>query len=403
MYGFSAYLKNIIDFNYRGRDLRFYVSQSLFSSHDIDLGTKRLLRTLETERIDRYQKVLDLGCGYGPIGISLKNNCKSSLVHMVDKDALAIEFSKRNLMLNNLKEIFVYGSLGYDDVIDTDFDLIVSNIPAKIGELAISHVLEDSRFYLRPKGKVAVVVIDAIGKYVENVLKSNKNIKILFYKRWPGHLVFHYEFLNNNFSKPKQKTFDKGIYNRGKQNIYINNVEINLETFYGLPEFNTASYETELILDELGRFKGEEINKVIILNPNQGIIPVAITKTSRINEVVLVDRDLEALRASKKNLITNGFSANNIFLYHQVGLPRPNNVLADLVVGTFDEKDNSKVHLLLAKEMIKQLSPGKLSVLASSSTPITRIQSVVKKERTVEVIERRRSKGKSLIILRRKS
>jgi len=160
---FDAYFKKDVTYNYRGENLKFHVSQSLFSSHDIDLGTKRLLRTIETEGLNKYDKVLDLGCGYGPIGISLKSFYEPSIVHMVDRDALALEFSKQNVELNNLSDIKIYGSLGYDDVTEKDFDFIVSNIPAKVGEPVLSHILEDARFYLRPRGKVAVVVIDAIG------------------------------------------------------------------------------------------------------------------------------------------------------------------------------------------------------------------------------------------------
>lgn len=76
MDNFDAYLKKDISYNYRGKELKFYVSQALFSSHSIDLGTNHLLKTLTSEGFNKYNKVLDLGCGYGPIGNSLKRkNC----------------------------------------------------------------------------------------------------------------------------------------------------------------------------------------------------------------------------------------------------------------------------------------------------------------------------------------
>jgi len=403
MNNLDAYFKKDITYNYRGKDLKFHVSQALFSSYDIDLGTNHLLRTLETEGFNKYDKVLDLGCGYGPIGISLKSFYESSVVHMVDRDALALEFSKQNAKLNNLSGIKVYGSLGYDDVIDTDFDLIVSNIPAKVGEPVLSHILEDFRFYLRPGGKVAIVVIDAIGEYVTKVLKSNKDINILFYKRWPGHLVFHYEFVGSDFVKPKLNAFDRGIYNRGKQNIFVGDSEISIRTAYGLSEFDILSYETELLLNKLKTFKDREINKVIVFNPEQGIIPTALTNISKVKEMVLIDRDLEALRVSEKNLIANGLGADKIFLFHGVGLTKIDHVLADFVIGILDDKDDPKVHLMFVKEAVGLLLVGGLLILASGSTPITRIESFVKREKLFEIVERQKSKRKSLIVLKRKN
>lgn len=403
MNSFDAYSKKDITYNYRGRDLKFHVSQALFSSHEIDLGTNHLLRTLTTEGFNKYDKVLDLGCGYGPIGISLKSAYEPSIVHMVDRDALALEFSKQNVELNNLGGIKIYGSLGYDDISDTDFGLIISNIPAKVGEPVLSHILEDARFYLRPGGKVAVVVIDAIGDYVTRVLKSNKDINILFYKRWPGHLVFYYEFIGNDFVKPKLNAFDRGIYNRDKQDIRIDNSEISIETAYGLSEFDILSYETELLLNKLKDFKEQEINKVIIFNPGQGIIPTVLINISKVKEMVLVDRDLEALRVSEKNLIANGFSADKIFLFHVVGLAKIDHVLADFVIGILDDKDNPKVHLMFVKEAVERLLAGGLLILASGSTPITRIKSFIKREKLFEVVKQQKSKRKSLIVLKRKT
>lgn len=403
MNNFDAYLKKNISYNYRGKELKFYVSQALFSSHSIDLGTNHLLKTLISEGFNKYNKVLDLGCGYGPIGNSLKSFYEPSVVHMVDRDALALEFSKQNVNFNNLSGVKIYGSLGYDDISDTDFDLIVSNIPAKVGEPVLSHFLEDARFYLCQGGKVAIVVIDAIGDYVTKVLKSNKNINILFYKRWSGYLVFHYEFLGDSPIRPKLNAFDRGLYNRGKQNIFFDNSEVSIETAYGLSEFDTLSYETEMILNKLKDFKDREINRAIIFNPEQGIIPIVLAKTTKIKEINLIDRDLEALRMSKKNFISSGFNPEKILLFHEVGIPKTNKGLADLVIGILDEKDDPKVHLILVKEAHEQLLTGGLLILASGSTPITRIELFIKRGKLFEVIARQKSKRKSLIVLKRRN
>ena len=125
----DVYIKKTLDFYHAGRSLKFNVSQDLFSSHQIDVGTARLLRSL----VDAppFAKILDLGCGYGPLALTLKALYPESVVHAVDRDALAVDYTRQNAVLNGLAGVEVYGSLGYDDMLERDFDLIISNIPGK--------------------------------------------------------------------------------------------------------------------------------------------------------------------------------------------------------------------------------------------------------------------------------
>lgn len=391
----SPYFKKAVAYNYRGHNLKFDVSQSLFSSQDIDTGTKHLLKTLSDQKFDNYNKVLDLGCGYGSIGISLKIFCPTSEVHLADRDALALEYSRQNALQNNFENLKIYGSLGYDDIPDKDFDLIVSNIPAKVGEAVLSHILLDGRFYLQPNGTMAVVVIDAIGDFVTKVLETNKDVNILFYKRWPGHLVFHYQFSQNNSNIIP----NNDIYARGQKTVLFENSKILIETAYGLPEFDTLSYETEMFLDKIRTLKNRQIAKAIIFNPGQGFIPVALSSISKTSQIILADRDLLALRISRKNLLSNGHEENKIFLFHEVGLSKVDS--PDLIMGVLDEKDDPKVHLMFLKQAAELLTRNGIAVLASGSTPITRLETTIQKGKLFEVLERRKSKGKRLLVLKK--
>lgn len=405
MNNLDANFKKEITYDYRGKKLKFQVAQSLFSSSDIDLGTKHLLQTLIDEKVDNYNKILDLGCGYGPIGISLKSVNDSSIIHMVDRDALALEFSRQNTKLNNLKGFKIYGSLGYDDVKEKDFDVIISNIPAKVGEPVLTHILEDARFYLRPSGKVAIVVIDAIGDYVSKVLKSNKDIIILFYKRWPGHLVFHYKFSKNSSTKlkPKSNGFDRGIYERKEIDIQFGSSKATIKTAYGLPEFDILSYETEMVLKKINIFRNQPISRAVIFNPNQGFIPTALSVVAKVEKIALFDRDLLALRMSQKNMTVNGCDLRDVSLFHQVGIRKNYSMMTDCIIGTLEEKDDTKVNSVIIQEATYQLSPKGTLMVASGSTTITRLESLIKKERLLKIIERQKSKRKSLIVLKNKN
>lgn len=398
----DPYFKKDVQYQYRGRNLNFRVSQELFSSQDIDAGTKHLLKTLASEGSLSCEKVLDFGCGYGPLVIAIKSAYPSSEVHGVDKDALALEYARQNAKINNVPDIKIYGSLGYDDVLDNDFNLIVSNIPGKAGNEVLLHILKDAQFHLRQDGRVAIVVIDAIGEFVADVL-SDPGIKILFQKKWPGYLVFHYQFLTPTPSRGRleSKSFASGIYIRNENIIPYENSQLSIKTTYNLPEFDTLSYDTELLLSELKKIKGRRLEKAIVFNPGQGYVPVALTKLVSVQEVNLIDRDLQALRVSRVNLINNGYPENRIRLFHQIGI-QEESVLADYVIGILQEKDNPAVHEMFIQEAVAQLAIGGMIILASSSTAITRVVARIDPEKSLDIVDRQKSKGKSLIVLKQK-
>ena len=190
----DVYFKKEVALTYEGHRLRLRVAQELFSSAEVDVGTRLLLRTLGQGDRGTFAKVLDLGSGYGPLGLALKKADNARLVHMVDRDALAVDYTRQNAELNRLSGVEVYGSLGYDDVSARDFDLIVSNVPAKAGESAISHFLLGAVHYLSPGGVVAVVIIAPLASTVAGILDREANIEVLFRRDTPTYTVLHYRF-----------------------------------------------------------------------------------------------------------------------------------------------------------------------------------------------------------------
>lgn len=399
----DPYYKKSIPFKYEGEDLVFRVSQDLFSSQIVDYGTQRLLRTLSTEKLNRFNKALDLGCGYGPIGIALKKINPKSRVHMVDRDALALEYGRQNAKLNKITGLRIYGSLGYDNVDDRDFDLIISNIPAKAGEQVLSHVLLDARLYLRPNGHMAIVVVDAILKYVSGVLESNKDIEVLFRKSWPGHTVFHYKFsLENITVKPKGTAFSRGVYDRTDNKFLFNKEMLSLKTTYNLPEFDTLSFDTKLLLDNLHFIKKQDICNVIVFNPGQGYIPVALSKLTQIGEIVLVDRNLQSLEVSKRNLILNKYPEDKILLSHQVGILLKDKQSVSCIVGVIPEKQNNEVYEMFISQSTQQLAANGFVIFASSSNVISKLEKIIHSDKSLMILENKRSRGKRVIIARLK-
>lgn len=396
----DVYLKKVISFKHRGKTLRFAVSQDLFSSFQVDTGTRFLLRTVMPSGVHSFEKVLDLGCGYGPLGLALKSANEAAVVYMVDRDALAVEFSRRNAELNGLSGIQAYGSLGYDDVRETDFDLIISNIPGKAGEPVIRHFLTDARYFLGPGGLVAVVVVGAIESMVKNILENTPGIAVTFRQARSGHVVFHYRFDGESGGGPYLKGFERGIYDRNDQSFHHHDMIYPMRTARGLPEFNSLNFRTGLLLEGLHDIERESRRRTVVINPGQGHVPAVIWRLLRPDSIALVDRDLLSLRCSRENLFLNGCTEEHVVLEHAAGFPTNGGEPADLIAGILREDEGPGAVFETVKNAAGCLAPEGLMVLAAGSTAITRLIKKIKEEIRLEVVERTKRRGNCLIILR---
>ena len=397
----DVYFKKIIPFHAWKQRLEFKVSQDLFSSFDIDQGTKFLLRSIVEANYQKLKTILDLGCGYGPIGLTLKSMMNDCTVHMVDVDALAIEYSRQNMELNGLADVNVYASLGYDDVKRTDFDLIVSNIPGKAGEPVIKHLLIEAGHFLAPNGLAAIVVVTPLEPLVENVLGNTAGIEVLLKRTRPGHTVFHYRF-NGEFltTRPEKNALERGIYDRAKLNFKINKFEFPMRVAFSLPEFDSLSYNSELISNGLFNMLKSKIQRAVVFNPDQGHLGVIIQKLFQPEKIALVDRNLLALRYSKLNLILNKCPDENISIFHEINMEIGNIFEVDLFAIRLRE-ENREANLLILKQASEKLSKRGTILVAASSTGITRLCDDIEPLKLFTVKARERRRGNSLLILER--
>ena len=397
----DPYFKKTVTLRHGGHTLRFHVAQDLFSSHEVDIGTRLLLRTLTEHQGISFQKVLDIGCGYGPIGLTLKKLDQCSAVHMSDRDALAVEYTRRNASLNGLEGVTAYGSLGYDDISTRDFDLIASNLPGKAGEPVLSHLLLDSVHYLRPGGLVAVVVVAPLEPVVAGFLGSTPHIAVRFHTRASGYAVFHYTFSEDSHREtpPSLSALGRGSYRRQETISDLRGREYTLETARGLPEFDSPSYQSELLIGTLQAIGGLNNEEVLVLNPGQGHVPVALWRLLGPKSIHLVDRDLLALRYSKNNLVRNGCPDERISLTHQVGIAMQDRRF-DLIVGALRKSDGNEGLLTTITQASEQISPDGNVAMAATSAAITRLEKLVRSKKLLRIAGRKRKKGHSVLILK---
>lgn len=107
-------------------EMKFSTSEELFSPKDIDKGTLDMLSVVDFNNND---KVLDLGCGYGIVGILAAKIIGAGKVFMLDKVNTAVQYAKNNAVLNNVSEVNVCQSDGFQNLYEKDFTLILSNPP----------------------------------------------------------------------------------------------------------------------------------------------------------------------------------------------------------------------------------------------------------------------------------
>lgn len=161
-------LKRDIEFEAEPRAgvrLRFRSTWGLFSPRGIDEGSALLLEHLEVREDD---VALDLGCGYGALGLTIARLAPAGRVVMVDTDFVAVDYARKNAEANGLSNCEVLLSNGLSQVPrDRRFDLVVSNLPAKVGRELLFILLSDIRDRLRPGGRVVVVTVTGLRKFIK--------------------------------------------------------------------------------------------------------------------------------------------------------------------------------------------------------------------------------------------
>lgn len=159
----------------------FKTTWGLFCPEEIDTGTKLLLKAIsEDEKVlksltGNKPKILDIGCGYGPIGIAIAKAFPTTSVDLIDKDFVAIDYSKKNSIENGTPNVSAFLSNGFSHVpADKKYSLIVSNLPAKVSKEFFWILFGETFDHLETDGYFVVVVI----KQLE--IMARKNFNTLF-------------------------------------------------------------------------------------------------------------------------------------------------------------------------------------------------------------------------------
>jgi Methyltransferase small domain len=396
----DPYFKKTITARIQRRQLELDVAQDLFSGHDLDAGTRLLLRSLATPEHEGRRRVLDLGSGYGPLGLGLKLLNRARELEMVDRDALAVEYSRRNAERNGMAGVDVRGGLGWRGFGGGELDLVVSNLPAKAGDRAIRHFLLDGRPHLSPGGMVAVVVIARLHELVQGILVPEAGVEVAYRHRAAGYSVFHYGFASD-LALPGRSTEEAtqdplGVYQRGNLELAFDDVRYRLRTVYSLPEFDTLAYHTRLMAAQLldGRRRPR---RVLVFNPGQGHLPVLIGKAFSPDRITLAGRDLLALATAEANLAGNGYPPERVLLRHQAALQPADLEGVDLVVASLRDGQPNAITEHELGSGLAMLRPPCRVMVGGSSTAVTRLEGSLAGWGSLRIMGRKRNRGHSVL------
>lgn len=151
--------RRTIQVNLAGHQIPVQVSNGVFSANRLDLGTSVLLKKVPTP--PPTGDFLDLGCGWGPIALSMGLLSPEASVYAVDVNERALDLTRRNAESNGLKGIQAVLPDQLPD--DLMFDLIWSNPPIRVGKEALHELLMNYLPRLKPGGRAYLVVQRNLG------------------------------------------------------------------------------------------------------------------------------------------------------------------------------------------------------------------------------------------------
>lgn len=178
-----------IEFNIENTIIKLFTDHGVFSYNELDYGTELLLKTIIKYNDFNNKKVIDLGCGYGPIGLYLQKHFHKNInMTMADINPRAIELTKKNALINDLS-VNILVSDFFEKVDQHSFDFIISNPPIRIGKQNLFKTYKDSFDRLVDNGSLWIVVRKQQGalSHVEFLKTIYKEVNII--NRSKGYFI----------------------------------------------------------------------------------------------------------------------------------------------------------------------------------------------------------------------
>lgn len=143
-------------FELKGKKFHFVTDSGVFSRDTVDYGSRVLIETFEWATLPEGP-ILDVGCGYGPIGLSI-GAASNRVVEMIDVNERAIDLAKRNAQRNQIDKLEIHASNIYEILNHQEYAAIVSNPPIRAGKQVVHEILTEAYPRLKIGGTLTIVI-----------------------------------------------------------------------------------------------------------------------------------------------------------------------------------------------------------------------------------------------------
>ena len=177
-----------ITFEINGITMKLLTDNGVFSKNNVDAGSYAFLKVLLP--LDLGKHILDLGCGYGTIGLTLAKAHEEARITLADVNPRAVALCERNAGLLNLSPRVTILQSDIYEKIEGPYDSIVVNPPIRAGKLVTYRMYEEAKQYLIDGGSLYIVIRKAQGaesasRYIETIFG---NVTLL--KRDKGYYIY---------------------------------------------------------------------------------------------------------------------------------------------------------------------------------------------------------------------
>jgi len=156
----------------RGFEIRLVTEAGVFSREGVDRGTRLLIKHMEVGQADRF---LDLGCGYGVVGVVAAKLAPQGQVTLVDINERAVALARENLQANGIANAEALQGDGFAPVANRVFDVIALNPPIRAGLAVVKRLIEQASVHLAPGGSFYLV-----GRTRQGVLRIAEKMNQVF-------------------------------------------------------------------------------------------------------------------------------------------------------------------------------------------------------------------------------
>ncbi|MHC5268854.1 class I SAM-dependent methyltransferase [Enterococcus sp. LJL98] len=144
------------NFELKGKDFRFTTDSNVFSKGTVDYGSRVLIEAFESKDLPAGP-LLDVGCGYGPIGLSLAYST-GRFVEMLDVNERAVALAQKNAEQNQIENVAIHTSDLYETLEHSAYAAILSNPPIRAGKQVVHAILEKAYPLLLVGGTLTIVI-----------------------------------------------------------------------------------------------------------------------------------------------------------------------------------------------------------------------------------------------------